>query len=110
MITIQKWEEMVRRDNMKPVGRRMFYGMDIYVASGALREADRFYEDGHYYKTMYAIGQDGTLDIAAPLAFDMAHDPELEISQREYARIEATYAAARDHIENGRKAGRYGNG
>lgn len=107
MIPVSKWEALVRTDKMVPVRRVSYKGIDIYVASGGLRAPDDFNADGHYYKTMWAVGADGKLDTASPLAFDMAHDTSLPLMAREPARINATIQAAQDFIDTNVEAGRY---
>lgn len=109
MITLQKWEEMVRKDKLIPEFQTSHRGMDIYVAlSPEARDPDDFH-DKRYYKAIWAVGQHGSMDIASVVAIDVNHDLNMELSARKQSRINAAVKDAKDYIEASIKEGVHGN-
>lgn len=107
-----KLEAMCRAAGLTPERRVRVGDFDVLVADGLSRPPHQFWRrfginadefPGGCYATLWLVAKDERLDIAAPIFFELLHDPLLSSGMKKTARVNTAIREAAGFIQR-RKA------
>ena len=121
--TREEWSAHLANWGMSEVRRHVHGDINILIAEGernhgspqeiADQMADGIDTEGMengYYRVIWALDQDGRVQLGQALIFARDHDPEMPITDRRRARTNSALNAAIDFLDMQKKGIKYGQG
>lgn len=103
--TRQEIEQSLSRNQLKPLCKKEYKGMHIWVMEGWRNDNQKEFPWG-YYQGGYMIGySDEKPDIAQEVMFDAMHDPQIPYQDKQRARVNHMLENARKAIDKLQESG-----